>query len=467
MLDLKPTGDCRLEVDGKAVFEEAASCLPLALETGPGWITMDVEDAGCRGAFQIRVVDGKALMVLRDNMAGWTPQRKNRFRVVFAWTPGPPGAGIWNGVRALTAYGGGLLRKPRKALTSWGGLGPLPRHPPASGLEGEAFQRTVDLFLREMDRPEYRTPDDHGDYRVEHLGWANGEFDVILALVRTYLWTGEKEALRWARRAVRHHLDVDLDWKNTGLPRVHGPDHDGGIEMGHTWLRGLLAFGLLTGDGEAVEAARGIALGIASFLDGSRNGFKLEREYGWALIALTAAADIFPDAGFQKYRDRVARGLVAHVHATGLVCLESTRNPAMARTTTFTGLGVLVPALAGCGRRTGNRKWQAMARTMARRYLVEAWDPETEEMTWSLYVDVSTGKVVHRKNKVRGGDLLFLAAGLAALGSGKQGAWWSRQAEGLRHLGIRRYLREGCGRDNGDRVRVMHALVELAARLDG
>ena len=467
VLDLKPTKDCRLEVDGEPVYEAAASCLPLALGTGGGWITVDVEDAGRRGAFQMRVVDDRARLILRDNVAGWTPQRKNRFRIVFAWTPGPPDAGVWNGIRALTDYGSGLVRIPRKALVSWGGIGPLPRHPPASGLEGEAFRRTLDLFLRELDRPEYRTPDDLGDYRVEHLGWANGEYDVILALVRAYLWTGEKEALQWARRAVRHHLDVDLDWKNTGLPRVHGPDHDGGIEIGHTWLRGLLAFGLLTGDPEALKAARGIARGIASFLDGSRNGFGRERDYGWALIALTAAAEIFPEAGFQTYRDRVARDLVAHVHPKGLVCLESTRNPAMARTTTFTGRGVLAPALARGGRLTGNRMWLAMARAMARRYLVEAWNPETEVMAWSLYVDVSSGRVVHRKNEVGGGDLLFLAAGLAAVGSGKQGVWWSRQAVGLRRLGVRRYLRDGCGRDNGDRVRVIHALVELAAHLDG
>jgi len=455
-----------LEVDGKTVFEGDFPCLPLSLGGRKLWITLGIEDAGLQGRLRIQSKDGR-IMILRNGLEEWPSGWRVRFRAAVACTPKPPRSGVVNAVLSMSGFGGGVLKRKSGALEKWGGLGPLPRSSIGEGAIDAVFRRTLALFLQELNRPEYRTSADLGDYRVEHLGWANGEFDVILALVRSYLWTRDAEVLRWARRSVHHHLDVDLDWRNTGLPWVHGPHHNGGVELGHTWLKGLLYYGLLNGDEEAVTAARGIAMGITSFLEGSKGGLRLEREYGWTLTALNCAAELFPGEGFEKYRDRIAGELVGYVHAKGLLCLEATRNPSVARTTTYVGLGVVVPALAAYGRATGKKNILHLARGMAKRYLVEAWDPETEQMAWSLYVNVSTGSVLHRKKKIRGGDLLFLAAGLASVADREAGAWFGQQAAGLRELGVRRFRQDGYGAHNGERVRVLHALFELAAILDG
>jgi hypothetical protein len=457
-----PQGSARWDVDGRPWTREEPPDLPVAFGFGRRWLIAAPVDPARRGGLRLRVADRSVEIVFRRDMDDWSMDRRNRFQLVLAGMDGPPRVATWNAVVALANHGGGLM-VPACGLFQQGGLGPIPSGQPGEDPAGTVFGRTLELFLRELDRVEYRTPDDLGDYQVPGIGWANGEYDVILALMRAFWWTRDPRIWCWTRRVVRHQLDVDLDWQHTGLPRMHGPRHDGGVELGHTWVRGLLAYALASGDEEAVEAARGVVQGIVSYLRGTRGGLRKERDYGWTLLALTTAAELFGEKEVATYRDRVAEALRVHIHERGLALVEGTRNPGVARTTTFTGLGLLVPALVEYSRVCHRPRWRKEARQMAQRYVVEAWDPETEQMAWSLFVDAVSGRVTGRRGTVKGGDLIFLAAGLAAASDGPDGGWWRRQAEGFLARGLARFRRDGFGSHNGDRVRVLHAIYELAA----
>ncbi|MBN2491768.1 MAG: hypothetical protein JXQ29_13050, partial [Planctomycetes bacterium] len=269
-------GAAELSADGRALGGDGPEATTLGLGFGSAWVVLDLGDAAVRGGVEVRAERGGVSVVLRQNVESFKADRRLTLRVVFGFANGPPPAALWNAVRAAGGYGGGVAVLRADAVDRWGGLGTW-RAAAASAAAEDAIRESVALAVAEMGRPESMGADDFGDYRLPTLGWANAEYDAIRVLAQCHFRTQDPELLAWTRRAVRHHLDVDLDFKHTGLPRVHGTDHDGGHELGHTWIRGLLAHALLRGDAAALEAARGIARGIVSWVEGTRGALRLER----------------------------------------------------------------------------------------------------------------------------------------------------------------------------------------------
>lgn len=141
--------------------------------------------------------------------------------------------------------------------------------------------------------------------------WGNLEYDLPQVLGLTALATGDPVAQAQFLAAARHYRDVDIvhhmpahpDWVGMNHPHKMGHfavEAPNGIDLGHTWLEGLLTHYRLTGESASRDAARAIADVLATRLDKAGN----PRQYGWPLLALVAVADA---TGEKRYLD-AARG---------------------------------------------------------------------------------------------------------------------------------------------------------------
>jgi YetA-like protein len=135
--------------------------------------------------------------------------------------------------------------------------------------------------------------------------WGNLEYDLPQVLGLLWAATGNAEAREEFEAAARHYRDVDIihampahpDWVGMNHPHkmshfaVEAPNQ---IDLGHTWVEGLLTHYRLTGEARSLAAARGIANVLATRVDKAGN----PRQLGWPLIALTA---IYNATGEQQY----------------------------------------------------------------------------------------------------------------------------------------------------------------------
>lgn len=163
-------------------------------------------------------------------------------------------------------------------------------------------------------------------YRDESEGcdaWGNLEYD--LPQVAGLLWaaTGSPVAREQFIAAVRHYRDVDVihampghaDWVGMNHPHkmshfaVEAPNQ---IDLGHTWLEGLLTHYRLTGETRSLAAARGIADVLATRLDKAGN----PRQFGWPLIALVAVANATGEARYLDAARGFATAAMARVEPT-------------------------------------------------------------------------------------------------------------------------------------------------------
>jgi hypothetical protein len=141
--------------------------------------------------------------------------------------------------------------------------------------------------------------------------WGNLEYDLPQVLGLQWAVTGSRPTWDAFVAAARHYRDVDIvhfapgheEWVGINHPhkvRHFAVESPNTVDLGHTWLEGLVTHYRLTGEVRSLAAARGIADVLVRRLHKAGN----PRQYGWPMIALAAAFDATGDSG---YRD-AARG---------------------------------------------------------------------------------------------------------------------------------------------------------------
>ncbi|OFV91930.1 MAG: hypothetical protein A3J75_02290 [Acidobacteria bacterium RBG_16_68_9] len=152
--------------------------------------------------------------------------------------------------------------------------------------------------------------------------WGNLEYDTTLVLALGFVATRRPELYEAMVVAARHFMDVDTihfqarrpEWVGMNHPKnpLHFSFELGGVDLGHTWSEGLLAYYYLTGDERGLDGARG----IADYLE-RRLGRGIiaanPRQLGWPQIALLAVHEA---TGERRYLDAAheyaRRGMRAH-----------------------------------------------------------------------------------------------------------------------------------------------------------
>lgn len=140
--------------------------------------------------------------------------------------------------------------------------------------------------------------------------WGNLEYDLTQVLGLAWVATGEPALRDGFVVAARHYRDVDIihhDPTNpdrVGLNHPHkvghfAPDADRNVDLGHTWLEGLITHYRLTGEVRSLEAARAMGDALAARVGKASN----PRHFGWPMIALGALAASTNDA---RYRTAAA-----------------------------------------------------------------------------------------------------------------------------------------------------------------
>src|SRR5262249_22908552 len=114
------------------------------------------------------------------------------------------------------------------------------------------------------------------------------------------------------------------------------PESPKNVDLGHTWLEGLITHYRLTGDPRSLAAARAMGDALVGRVGKAAN----PRHFGWPMIALAALAD---STGEAKYRDAAD-----HFAAAALDAWEPTPAAADWRT------GILADGLAAVHAQSGN-----------------------------------------------------------------------------------------------------------------
>ncbi len=157
--------------------------------------------------------------------------------------------------------------------------------------------------------------------------WGNLEYDLPQVLALAYAASGERGYYDGMVAAARHFMDVDRihfhptrpGWVGMNHPKnpLHFSFELGGVDLGHTWVEGLLSYYALTGDERGLDAARGIADVLVRRIDGIvwRGN---PRQWGWPQIALVAAYQATGNDVYRRAAEAYARrGMAAHAPDQG------------------------------------------------------------------------------------------------------------------------------------------------------
>jgi len=267
---------------------------------------------------------------------------------------------------ASEALGGAALGLAREAaalpgaaaLRRSGSLGPTPVLPVTGELR-RRLDAAWDAYGSGADALSLSGDADDGDTAHELGGTANLEHDVLRALLLRYAATGDLAVEPRLRAAARHWVGRDLDRGGTGLPRRHGPDHDGGVDLGHVWLEGAFQAGAALFDEDLLEAAEGVAAALAAAW--VRTGTEPVR--AWDLVQSVRNAE----AWLRERPGEVDPGLVARLRGelrarrdreTGLFVFGTPDRRGRARLGLALGASLL-EALVEVGDATGDRTWRA------------------------------------------------------------------------------------------------------------
>lgn len=150
--------------------------------------------------------------------------------------------------------------------------------------------------------------------------WGNLEYDLPQVLGLGWVATGSRVFWDAFVPAARHYRDVDVIhyWKErpewVGINHPHKALHfaresPNRVDLGHSWLEGLLTHWRLTGEVRSYAAAQGIADALVRLEDKAGN----PRQYGWPLIALSAMADA---SGETRYLEAAKRYAAAATDAS-------------------------------------------------------------------------------------------------------------------------------------------------------
>lgn len=147
--------------------------------------------------------------------------------------------------------------------------------------------------------------------------WGNLEYDLTQVLALGFVATGDAGFHRTMTAAARHFMDVDRVHSPAAPFASHGMTHPpvarhfsferGGPDPGHVWTEGLVSYFHLTGDERARDAIGGIAAWLLR--NPPAAGAELKpRQWGWPLIALTAAWEATGDVELRRALRIWARG---------------------------------------------------------------------------------------------------------------------------------------------------------------
>lgn len=151
--------------------------------------------------------------------------------------------------------------------------------------------------------------------------WGNLEYDLAHVLALAYMATGESRYREPMLAAARHFMDVDTIHYHPRYPQWVGMNHPknplhwsfelGGVDLGHTWVEGLLWYFLLTGDSRGLSAARGIGDFLLRRVEAPLKGNP--RQFGWPQIALVALYDLTGESRYLRGAKRYAElGMERH-----------------------------------------------------------------------------------------------------------------------------------------------------------
>lgn len=137
--------------------------------------------------------------------------------------------------------------------------------------------------------------------------WGNLEYDLTQVLGLGWATTAERVWYDGFVAAARHYRDVDVihhDPENpdrVGLNHPHkmlhfAPEAKQNVDLGHTWLEGLITHWRITGEVRSRDAALAMGDALARRVSKASN----PRHFGWPMIALGALAAATNEA---RYRD--------------------------------------------------------------------------------------------------------------------------------------------------------------------
>lgn len=151
--------------------------------------------------------------------------------------------------------------------------------------------------------------------------WGNLEYDLPQVLALAYIATGDQRFFEGMVASARHFMDVDRIHSQPRFPQWVGMNHPknplhwtfalGGVDLGHTWVEGLLSYYFLTGDDRGLEAARSIGDFLVRRLRAPLKGNP--RQFGWPQIALVSLYEATRDSRFlEAAREYGRQGMERH-----------------------------------------------------------------------------------------------------------------------------------------------------------
>jgi formylglycine-generating enzyme required for sulfatase activity len=154
-----------------------------------------------------------------------------------------------------------------------------------------------------------------GPYKGKNA-YNNLEYDIPYDLLMQFARTGHRKYLDAAISAARHQADIDTNHL-TGQPWKHSPRHtETPAELGHVFLRGLIAWTHFTGDSHGLDTARRIGRHISKAVK-IRGEVGNERQIGWGLYALTGVYEATGEAEFLDAARELVHRLIAEMSQTG------------------------------------------------------------------------------------------------------------------------------------------------------
>ena len=191
-------------------------------------------------------------------------------------------------------------------------------------------------------------------YGPSYTFWSNQEYDHHHGFLMEYLRSGDRRYFEIGEQAARHYEEVDcFHWAPgreylIGAPHHHNtkhivdegwfPDHAlRGASNGHSWVEGLLAYWMLTGDVRAEETARAMGEWYLWTVENGRYGAGgQERGPGWTLIALSALYRTTGDERFKQAGDTILDWMAGiHDPVRGVISVPISEQPSYEGGTAF------------------------------------------------------------------------------------------------------------------------------------